>query len=78
MKMGCGDIVGLILLVITVLTSSVSYVSPYWIVHIEGADYVLDKFYLGLLAQCGEKYCEWFVEDDFFILRNLPGNETDL
>ena len=73
MKMGCADIAGVILLVVTVLTSSVSFVSPYWVESIKGADYVIDKFYMGLLAHCDERYCEWFVENDFLILKHLNG-----
>ena len=73
MRMGCADIFGVILLVVTVLTASVSFVSPYWISSVDADDYVLDKFYLGLLAHCSEQYCEWFVENDFFVLKHLPG-----
>ena len=75
MLMGSGDIFGLVSLVVTVLTSSVSFVSPYWIESLKDADhiYVLDRFFLGLLAECGEKYCDWFLENDFIAFEYLPG-----
>ena len=75
MKMGSGDILGLVSLVVTVLTSSVSFVSPYWIESLKDADhiYVLDRFFLGLLAECGEKYCNWFLDNDFIAFEYLPG-----
>lgn len=73
--MGTADIFGLVSLVVTVLTSSLSFVSPYWIESLTGADhiYVLDRFYLGLLAECGETYCDWFFENDFLAFKHLPG-----
>ena len=75
MKMGSADIFGLVSLVVTVLTSSVSFVSPYWIESLKDADhiYVLDRFFLGLLAECGEKYCDWFLGNDFIAFKYLPG-----
>ena len=79
MKMGSGDIFGLVSLVVTVLTSSVSFVSPYWIESLKDADhiYVLDRFFLGLLAECDEKYCDWFLDNHFIAFEYLPGIEKN-
>ena len=53
----------------------ISFVSPYCIESLKDADhiYVLDRFYLGLLAECVEKYCDWFLNNHFIVFEYLPG-----
>lgn len=52
---GCGTVFGLILLVITVIGTLLSYASPFWIRYKSGK-------VMGLWATCEGKECTWIFE----------------
>jgi hypothetical protein len=67
MRVTCAHLVGIILLVNTLLALLVSITTPFWV-----ADETSESHY-GLIAACSDE-CDWYFEEDFGILKRLPGN----
>ena len=68
-RMGCIDIIQLVLLVVSVVTCLISFVTPNWT-----QDKKDDKIYhAGLWTQCSAKTCDWFLEEGFLLQKHLPG-----
>ncbi|XP_053382309.1 uncharacterized protein LOC123540114 isoform X3 [Mercenaria mercenaria] len=63
MKVTCSELVAVILLVKTNLAAIISIATPYWAETLVG--------HKGLMAVCINS-CEWYIDHDFFLQRNLP------
>ena len=70
--MGCKEILALLLLVISVILTVISFVSPYWIVDDNGEAEGSPARYWGLYYRC-KPNCEWFMDNDFLVQNKLPG-----
>ena len=71
--MGCADIFGFILVVMTLSLSLICYVTPYWAESGDPPDYVIGEFHSGLWAKCYATNCDWLWEEDIINLESMPG-----
>ena len=67
-RMGCREILALLLLVISVIFTVISFVTPYWAVDDNG----ISKCHTGLWYQCKSTGCGWYMEKKEE-QSNLPG-----
>ena len=68
-RMGCREIVQLGCLIITMVTSIVSCVSPYWITDKQGDE----LYHEGLWTRCPRDGCDWFHKDWLMLQEYYPG-----
>ena len=70
---GFWDILQLVCLVISLVSSLVSFVSPHWLINKDG----VRLYHSGLWTQCAGNHCDWYLEEGFSLQNHLPGRFLD-
>ena len=69
MRMGCCDLLLLVCLLISLVSTIVCFVSPHWLINKDGSR----LYHSGLWTQCSGNQCDWFLEEEFSLQNHLPG-----